>query len=168
MRKVYFISGLGADKRVFSFLDLSFCEPIYIDWVEPIKNESLKNYALRLRQLIPESDPIIVGISLGGMMASEMAKADANIKAIIISSNKTSKEFPRYLKFTRHIPIYKWIPGKIIIKLLIPFKWVFGAKSKQQIVMLRQIIKDTNPAFLKWAIQAILHWKSNETSSNII
>jgi pimeloyl-ACP methyl ester carboxylesterase len=168
MAKVYFISGLGADKRVFSFLDLSFCEPIFIDWLEPLKNESLKDYALRLRQLIPENNPVIVGISLGGMLASEMAKTDKNIKAIIISSNKTSKEFTRYLKIARYIPVYKWIPGKIISRMFVPFKWILGAKGKQQKIMIRQIIKDTDSAFLKWAIQAILNWKSTETTSNII
>ena len=54
MKKVYFISGLGADKRIFSFLDLSFCEPVFIDWITPLKNESLESYALRLRKQIPD------------------------------------------------------------------------------------------------------------------
>jgi hypothetical protein len=49
MKKVYFISGLGADKRAFSFLDLSFCEPVFIDWIQPLKNELLPEYALDLK-----------------------------------------------------------------------------------------------------------------------
>ncbi|HLG39082.1 MAG TPA: hypothetical protein VI461_05410, partial [Chitinophagaceae bacterium] len=68
MKKVYFISGLGGDKRVFSFLDLSFCEPVFIEWIKPLKKESLESYALRLRNQIPEKNPVIVGVSLGGMM----------------------------------------------------------------------------------------------------
>ena len=168
MPRVYFISGLGADKRVFSFLDLSFCEPIFIDWIKPLKNEPLKDYALRLRQLIPESNPVIVGIFLGGMLASEMAKADKNIKTIIISSNKTSKEFPGYLRFAKYFPVYKWIPGKTLNNMIFPFKWILGARGKQQKTLLWQIIKDTDPAFLKWAIHAILYWKSTEASSNNI
>jgi hypothetical protein len=48
LKKVYFISGLGADKRAFSFLDLSFCEPVFIEWIKPLKNETLQGYALRL------------------------------------------------------------------------------------------------------------------------
>src|SRR5436190_22473098 len=98
MKKIYFISGLGADKRVFSFLDLSFCEPIFIDWITPLKKESLESYALRLRQSIPEPEPIIIGISFGGMLATEMAKADNRIKSIIIASNKTSDELPKLFR----------------------------------------------------------------------
>src|SRR5258705_2778636 len=114
MKRVYFISGLGADKRVFSFLDLSFCEPVYVDWIKPVKKESLEGYALRLREEIPETNPTIVGISFGGMLATEMAKADPNVKAILISSNKTAKEFPGYLRIGRYFPFYKWMPSKMM------------------------------------------------------
>ncbi|HQV56104.1 MAG TPA: alpha/beta hydrolase, partial [Chitinophagaceae bacterium] len=86
MKKVYFISGLGADKRAFSFLDLSFCEPIFIDWIKPVDNESLYQYAMRLKEQINEPSPIIVGVSFGGMLATEIAKSDASAKVIIISS----------------------------------------------------------------------------------
>ena len=55
--KVYFLSGLGADKTVFQFLDLDFCEPVFIEWIPPHKNESLPDYALRLKDYyhIPEN-----------------------------------------------------------------------------------------------------------------
>ena len=62
MTKIYFISGLGADKRVFSFLDLSFCDPVFIEWIPPLKKESLKEYALRLREQIKDESPVIIGI----------------------------------------------------------------------------------------------------------
>src|SRR5689334_14169109 len=98
MNNVYFISGLGADKRAFSFLDLSFCNPVFIEWIEPVEKETLKEYAIRLRSLIPDNDPIIVGVSFGGMLVTEMAKKDLNVKGIVISSSKTRKEFPVILR----------------------------------------------------------------------
>jgi len=106
MKKVYFISGLGADKRVFSFLDLSFCVPVFIEWITPLKKESLESYALRLSKNIPEINPTIVGISFGGMLATEIAKANPDIKAIIISSNKTSAELPNLFRIGKYLPVY--------------------------------------------------------------
>ncbi len=47
---VYFISGLGADERVFQFLDLSEIEHQFIKWNEPRKNESISNYCLELAE----------------------------------------------------------------------------------------------------------------------
>ena len=168
MKKVYFISGLGADKRVFSFLDLSFCEPVYIDWIDPLKKESLESYALRLRNSIPQTDPVIVGISFGGMLATEMAKADPKVKAIIISSNKTADEFPTYLRIGKYLPIYKWMPGKVMKKSAYIIKWVFGRNGKEQKKVFLEIVRDTNPDFVKWAITSILNWKNREVPKNLI
>ncbi len=168
MRKVYFIGGLGADKRVFSFLDLSFCEAVYIDWMEPLKNESLESYAGRLRNKIPETHPTIVGISFGGMLAAEMAKADSNVKAIIISSNKTAKEFPAWFRIGKYIPLYKWVPAAFSKRFVWTAKGILGAKGEEQQKLLRQIIHDTNARFSKWAIRAILHWKNREIPGNIV
>ena len=168
MNKVYFISGLGADKRVFSFLNLSFCEPVFIEWITPLKKESLKSYASRLRSFITGPNPVIVGISFGGMLVTEMAKADKNIKAIIISSNKTTSEFPWYLKIGKYLPAYKIIPSSILKKLMMATRWLLGAKSEEQKRVLRNIINDTDIRFTKWAINAILNWKNKQVPENLI
>jgi pimeloyl-ACP methyl ester carboxylesterase len=166
--KLYFISGLGADWRVFSFLDLSFCEPVYIDWIEPEKDESLESYALRLRDKIPEDHPTIVGISFGGMLATEMAKADPLSKVIILSSTKTANEFPAFLRPLQYFPFYKWLPGGVIKKSAWIVKWFMAAKGKEQKKLLLQIIKDTDMRFVRWAIPAILKWKNKVIPENVI
>ena len=166
MQKVYFISGLGADKRAFSLLDLSFCEPAFIDWIPPLKNESLKNYAIRLRQQIKEEHPIVVGVSFGGMLACEMAKADSRMKVIIIASNKSADEFPYYLRVGKYFPVYKLLPGKLLKKSR--WNWMLGAKGDKQKKLLRTILADSDPDFLKWAIGAILNWNEKTVPANVI
>ena len=166
MKKVYFISGLGADKRAFSFLDLSFCEPVFINWIKPLEKESLKSYALRLRQQIPAEHPTVVGVSFGGMLATEMAKEDNLMNAIIIASNKSSVEFPGYLRVGKYFPVYKWLPGNLIKNKRI-LNWLLGVDKDEQRKLIAAIIADTDHLFLKWAIDAILHWKETSIPSNI-
>lgn len=166
MQKVYFISGLGADRRAFSLLDLSFCEAVFIDWIKPLPDENLKNYALRLRQQIPDEHPTIIGISFGGMLATEMARADDKINAIIIASNKSSDEFPFYLRIGKYLPLYKWLPSSLI-KISYRFKWIFGVQDKKHTQLLAAILADVDPAFLKWAIGAILNWKGKVIPRNV-
>lgn len=168
MKRVYFISGLGADKRVFSFLDLSFCKPVFIDWIPPLKNETLIHYALRLRESIPEISPVIVGVSFGGMLAAEMARAEPGIQAIIISSNKSHDELPFYLKSGKYFPIYKWIPSVLLKQGQNFYSSIFGIKGNEQKKVLRQIVLDSDFAFVKWAIGAIMNWKSTDSPANII
>jgi pimeloyl-ACP methyl ester carboxylesterase len=165
MQRVYFISGLGADKRAFSLLDLSFCEPVFVEWIQPHSHESLENYAARLRSLMPDEHPTVVGISFGGMLATEMARLDPALKAIIVASNKSAGEFPFYLRVGKYIPLYKWIPGSLIKKNR--FQWIFGARGPAQKELLKTIMADLDPAFTKWAIEAILKWKGKSVPTNV-
>ena len=55
--KIYLISGLGADERVFKNLNLGNFEPHFIKWNEPFKNENLPNYAKRLMSQIMTEKP---------------------------------------------------------------------------------------------------------------
>ncbi|SDF62642.1 Thioesterase domain-containing protein [Pedobacter terrae] len=72
----YFISGLGADQRIFSRLKLSEkISIIHVEWINPNKNETLEVYAERLSRIIDTSKPFaLVGVSFGGMIAVELAK----------------------------------------------------------------------------------------------
>jgi pimeloyl-ACP methyl ester carboxylesterase len=168
MKTVYFIPGLGADRRVFAFLDLSFCKPVFVEWIEPMKNESLESYALRLRKTIPAKEPIIVGMSFGGMLATEMAKADPNVRAIIIASNKIAGEFPRYLRAAKYFPVYKWLPAPIIKRSAWMIKWVMGRNGKEQKKVVLDIIRDTDISFAKWCMNAILHWNNKDIPRNLV
>lgn len=160
MQKVYFISGLGADKRIYSFLDLSFCEPVFVDWIKPLDNETLPAYALRLRAVIPVNS-VVVGISFGGMLATEMAKADPTLHPILISSCKISKELPPYFRAGVYFPAYKWFSGKMARQFMLRSLWMLGAKGAEQKKLLREITLDSDIPFSKWAINAILHWEND-------
>ena len=166
MAKVYFISGLGADKRAFSFLDLSFCEPVFIDWIKPFEKESLKSYAWRLRKQMPEEHPTVAGVSFGGMLATEMAKDDKLTNVIIIASNKSSQEFPAYLRVGKYFPVYNWLPEKLIKNKGL-LNWVLGVEKDEQRKLMADIIADTDPYFVKWAIGAILRWKETSMPTNV-
>ena len=168
MKKIYFIPGLGADKRVFNFLDLSFCEPIFIDWIKPLKDETLPSYALRLFETIQDEESYVVGVSFGGMLTTEIAKKHPLVKAIIISSAKTYLEIPRYLRFWKSFPIYKWhsnrnktFLGKFILNIL-------GSKGEKQKQLQLQILADSDPAFTRWATDAILKWDNLISPPNVI
>ena len=168
MQNVYFISGLGADKRAFNFLDLSFCHPIFIDWMEPLPKENLQQYALRMYQQIPDKKPVIVGLSFGGMLTTEMAIANPDVKGIIISSNKVHTEFPTLLKFGKIFPAYKWIPESFTKKINSTLSWFLGVKGIEQRKIRSLLIQDSDPKFTKWAIEAIMNWKNKTVPKNIV
>ncbi|HEX8462843.1 MAG TPA: alpha/beta hydrolase [Segetibacter sp.] len=167
MQKVYFITGLGADSRSFKFLDLSFCDPQFINWVDPVAGETLPSYAERLFAQIRDEHATIVGLSFGGMLATEIAKKHPATKVILISSAKTYKEIPGYLRFWRHVPIYKLhsqkvkkYSGDFVLSIL-------GSKGEAQKKLQQQILTDSDPIFTKWAMDAIVNWKNAIIPKNV-
>ncbi len=168
IKKVYFIPGLGADKRVFKFLDLSFCNPVFIDWAIPAKNESLPSYSERLFKIINDDEATIVGLSFGGMLATEIAIHHPRTKVILVSSAKTYKELPFYLRMWRHLPIYKLhsqknknVMGRFALKIL-------GSKGEEQQKLQLKILADSDPSFTRWATGAILNWRNTVVPKNVI
>ena len=168
MRNVYFISGLGADNRSFGFLDLSFCNVQFVEWVEPVPGETLESYAERLFTSIDDEEATIVGLSFGGMLATEIAKKHPRTKVIIIASSKTYREIPLYLRFWRHFPIYKLhsnkiknYSGRFVLNIL-------GAKGVEQKKVQRQILRDSDPSFTRWAMDAIVNWRNEQVPENVI
>ena len=73
--KAYFISGIGADYRLFTHIRLpEGFETCYVHWIPPEKDETLPVYARRLAEQIDTSEPfVLIGFSLGGIMAVEIA-----------------------------------------------------------------------------------------------
>lgn len=167
-KTVYFFSGLGADERVFQFVDLSFCNPIFIKWNLPFENESIELYAFRLLEQIKEANPILVGVSFGGMIAVEVSKLIKTGKIILISSAKTKHEIPFYFKAAGKIHAHKIIPTSFLQNFVSINNFLFGVKTKEEKALLKTIIQETNPQFLKWAMEKIVHWQNEFIPNNIL
>jgi len=159
----YFISGLGADKRIFSKLKLDEkINIIHLDWITPVKNESLSVYAERLSKVIDKAQPFaLVGVSFGGMIAVEIAKVLKPTTTIIISSTMLSIHLPPLYRFAGSLGLLNIIPAKLLKSSnKLTQNYYFGTRSGSEKTLLSKIIKDTDPIFLKWAIGSILSWQN--------
>jgi pimeloyl-ACP methyl ester carboxylesterase len=166
----YFISGLGADKRVFQKIKLpDGFNIIHIEWPALKANETLEAHAKRISLQIETDKPfILIGLSFGGMIVTELAKLYSPAAAFIISSVPVKSQFPPYFRLLGRLNIHRLVPAGIL-KWPNPFSfWLFGTKTKEEKELLKQILKDTEGAYIKWAINAILTWQNMERPGNII
>lgn len=164
--EVYFISGLGADERVFQRLEIQGYNPVHIRWIEPKQGESISDYAHRLaKQEIGDNveNPTIVGLSFGGLIAVEMARHIPQAKVILLSSAKTAAEIPFYFQWFRWFPIHRIFPFKTLLWMgyWIGY-WIFSTETVEERKLLRAILVDTDPTFLKWALHRVVVW-DNQT-----
>jgi len=167
--KAYFISGLGADKKAFQKIKLpSAYEPVFLDWIAPQKKESLSNYARRFSSLIKNDDAfILIGLSFGGMLASEIARLRSPMKTIIISSLASSNELPWYLKNAGRVGLHKAVPIKFL-KAASILKNFMGVRSKEDKAIIYNYAKSADPALVRWSIDAIVNWNYPDRLPGIV
>ncbi len=168
MSKVYLIAGLGADTRVYNNIDLNDHEVICLNWIEPNETDSLVTYSQKLiNQYNISYHSIIIGNSLGGMIAVEMAKLIPIKNVILISSIKTVDEAPWYFGIFRAIPVYKIIPGKLMTSMGFLARFIFGKMNSVDSWLFNDMLKNSSPVFVKWAMGAVLKWDNTTIPPNI-
>lgn len=162
---LYQIGGLGADNRVFQYLKLDNPTKT-INWLEPKNNEILTNYVKRISEQIQTNQKFgILGVSFGGVIAIELAKIVQPEIILLVSSVYRDEQLPaKYLNIGR-TGILNLIPNFLIKPPRIALKYLFGAEN---INLLKQIIEDTNPKFIKWALKSIISWKNENTNCSVV
>lgn len=168
-KTVYFISGLGADRRAFKKLvfppDFKL---VHLDWIHAQPNESLEDYAAKLALNIDTSVPFyLIGLSFGGMLATEMAKKLNPVHTFLISSTPTFKELPWYYRMAGALHLQKLVPVSFLKKGNIIGLKFLGAKTRDERVLLKQLVIDSDPYFIKWALTCILNWRNVERPLNL-
>ncbi len=164
---IYAISGLGADKRVFDYLILkNDLKPL--DWIKPLKNEKLEKYAKRFAEnykLNEKKDFILLGVSFGGLIATEISKLYKPQMTILISSAETKNEIRRIGLLIGKIGIMKFIPKRAFDPPRKIAHYLFGTDKKE---LLNSILDDTNLDFVKWAVNELINWKNITKLENVI
>lgn len=169
MRKIFLIAGLGADTRIYNNIELGDeHEVIPVDWIEPNVQDTLSSYAHKLvHQYDITQNDIVIGNSLGGIIATEIAKLVSLNKVILISSIKTIDEAPWYFRVFKAVPVYKAIPGRLLNSLSLMIKPVFGKMSAQDAWLFEDMLKRSSPKFMTWAMGAVLHWDNHVIPPNV-
>lgn len=162
---IYGISGLGADKRVFDFLNLDY-PLIPVEWIEPNKKESLKDYAMRLSKVINiQSDFGLIGVSFGGLVAVEISKFLKPKLTILISSVETKNELRPIYRNVGKVGLLNSLPSKLFDPPRNIAKFIFGTKNKE---LLNSILDDTDLEFAKWAVNELVNWNNLDRVENVI
>jgi pimeloyl-ACP methyl ester carboxylesterase len=160
--KVYFLSGIGADHRLFVHLTLppGFVAE-YLNWIPHKDKETLQSYAARMAEGIDAKEPfVIIGMSLGGIIAVEIAKLTSPACTIIISSVPTDTQLPPFYRIATKMHLHRLIPATIY-KLGTAVKNFLTMKGKENRMLMRSIIWSGDDRFIRWGLDAVLKWKNN-------
>ena len=167
MKRIYCISGLGADERAFQKLSVKGAEIVPVKWCSFDKHDDLQCYAQKMSSTIKEDKPIILGLSFGGMLATEISKMRETTKVFLVSSAKRSDELPDSSGLLKFIVNNKILPDWLVTMPNSKMLDLLGAKTDDEKKLLSAIVRDSDPALMKWAFKAILHWENFTYPPNI-
>lgn len=161
-RKLYLIPGVATDHRIFAALHLPHYEVVYLDWMQPLRNESLAAYAQRmLAHLQGDEAPILIGYSFGGIVAQEMAKLLPHATVILISSIKSYTERPLGMMLTSYLGLHRFFPAEIGKEFRFAYTWMNDPQDAVERAFIRLMKDELNHHHTDWAIDKAVNWRHN-------
>ena len=166
---LYCMPGMAASPKIFEFISLP--KPIKIhllSWIPPLKDEPLTDYAIRMCERVTQTNPILLGVSFGGVLVQEMSKYLPGCQVVIVSSIKSKDELPLSMKMAKKTNAHKLLPMQWINNLDNLSLFVFGDGIQRRLALYQKYLSERNPDYLSWAIDSLVNWDKTEVSKNII
>ena len=167
---VYFMPGMAANPTIFENikLDPNIFETHYLSWDLPHKGESLVAYAKRMTHRVMHKNPVLIGVSFGGILVQEMAKLMEVRKIVLISSVKSKEELPKKMLFAKYTNIHKLIPTQLVANIELVAKFAFGDFLQKRIDLYEKYLSVRDPYYIDWSIDQIVNWNQSAPLSNTV
>jgi pimeloyl-ACP methyl ester carboxylesterase len=167
--KIYLFSGLGADERLFSSLKpIPGYEYRPVPYIHPGNCQNLSQYAQLLHDEYQlEPGQVFLGVSLGGVIAQELASIIPAHKVVLISSIRSKSEMPLMLKAADRLKIGH-ILHKPLLETLAGIGDKFTFKTREGRELFFAMLHDTDPDFMHFAVKAILKWSKPGIRTDIL
>ena len=165
---LFLISGLGADHRAFARLNLEEYELTHLHWIMPEDTDDLSSYARKMaRPVLSANNPVVIGVSFGGMIATEMTTFIPHMRAILISSIKSPEERSKLLRFGDRMNMKRDLPVGLLKKMSFLWGWMKFRLPKKDRVEMLSMFRQTDNRFLGWAVKTIPKWKGKGDNTRI-
>lgn len=162
--------GMAANPSIFEYIELSEnqFEMHYLEWMIPNENESIQNYAKRMVAKIEYQNPVLIGVSFGGILVQEMSKYLKLKKLIVISSVKSKEELPKRMKVLKATKAYKILPTQLISNIELFAKYAFGKNVTKRLELYQKYLSVRDKTYLDWAIEQIIFWDQESPNPDAI
>lgn len=167
---VYCMPGLAANPSIFEMIRLpeDRFKIHWLDWVLPKPKESLREYTKRLSKKIEHTNPVLIGVSFGGVIVQEMAQLIEVRRVIIISSVKSEKELPRRMRFARCTGAFKILPTSLVRHVDALEKIAVGDFATKRAKLYKKYLSVTDTRYLDWAIKQMVCWERQEPYPGVV
>lgn len=130
----------------------------------------MQQFAAQIAATIPETDDdAILGVSFGGMLATEIKRLRPSSKVIVVSSAKSPAELPQIPNWVRFVGKHRLIPMGLAMDWQLDQIWrKLGATTKGEKDLMQAMYDNSNKHSLSCFLSAILNWEAGPAPDGII
>ncbi len=155
---IYLIPGMGADHRLYSRMKIDHGNVCVLEW-QPHRNaKNLQDYAHIMAEKIQTERNVIIGSSMGGMMAVELSRIVKPISTILLSAPTGRHQFPPLLKVVHQSRIHRILRPHQIMKASWLADTFMGFRNQEERELFYSMLKSNGPEFLHFSLRAVLGW----------
>ena len=156
---VYFMPGMAANPSIFEYIKLPENYVIHwLKWKIPYHNECMHSYITRMLEDVIHNNPVLIGVSFGGIIVQEMAKLIPVKRLILVSTVKSKQELPPRMKLARKTGLYKILPTSLAGRIGDLEKLPVGEFTRKRAHLYKQYLSVSDKQYLDWAIQKMVCW----------
>jgi pimeloyl-ACP methyl ester carboxylesterase len=161
--RLYCLPGLGVDHRIYDRCDFGPLPITWLDWPTMPKGSTLADYAHALLPAInAREEHVLIGTSMGGMVAQELSLTTGPWRTIIISSWKGPQERPWLLDLLGRLRAERMV-NDFFMKHFVPtvrvMRWKLGMEGGDATRHVQMMMERWSPRQLRTMIHACLSWK---------
>ncbi len=167
---VYLMPGMAANPSIFEFIKLpqDQFEIHWLEWIIPLKDEPLTDYARRMTDQIDHKNVVLLGVSFGGILVQEIAKYIKVRKLFVVSSIISKNQLPKRFKIAKRTKAYKLLPTQLLGSIDLLAKYAFGEFIKKRINLYRKYLSVDSKVYLDWAIKQMVCWDQDKPIDGLI
>ncbi|WP_425237504.1 alpha/beta hydrolase [Ulvibacterium sp.] len=167
---VYFMPGMAANPTIFEKIALpeEKFEQHLLEWFVPKKDMTLSEYAVEMNKKIVHENPVLLGVSFGGMLVQEMAKYIPIKKTIIVSSVKSTSELPKKMIFAKYTKAHKLLPTGLVNNVELLAKYAFGENITKRLKLYEQYLSIRDKYYIDWSLDQIINWNQQNCPEHLV
>lgn len=166
---IYLLPGLGTDRRLFSRLGLDDARIHYLEWPNYGPGWTLERIAEALLPAVDSSRPhILAGVSMGGMVAQELAMRTGPERVVLISSWTGPHEWPRHVRIAKTLRLHHLVT-EATMRAMWPLKqWLIGGGDPAIDRLLFDMACAQTARRVRCGMDAVLRWKGSRWKGPVV
>lgn len=166
--KLYLLPGVGCDGRLFDRLDLSGVDVVRLNWPRFEADDTLPRIAARMQDAVRADEPhVIAGVSMGGMVAQELALITRPHKVVLISSWTGPQEWPLFVRVNARLRAHRLI-REWSVRAAWPLKRLIDRREAGIDRLLWDMARKQGATQLRLGTDAILRWKGSRWTGPLV